>query len=255
MLLKFGAIIFILLIFVGCYCIILAIILILRCVMGNERSDEAIFADMLDGFRVAVMSGDKREIMSSANNFIKIWNKDSASNMFYNMGIFREFCGLLAIGLGVSQDIVLDRDNIEMLKFLPEGNILNKKISFAKKQDSYLLNNYTDWLIREKRYDQLVDVAGINEGEQFDKVQNCLIAQHDDPAKILDFVLKYGERANLPKISRSICDYAGALSHCKTPSAVKKYKEVYKINLQIADINREYMAKKAIESIENQFRR
>ncbi len=223
--------------------------------MEQKLTNEQILAETLEGLRTAMQRGDNKAITEYTQKFIAEWNKDVATNLFNNSAVFREFCGVLELCLSKQQGIVLDKSNIQAFKFLPAEEVAKTHFDFADKQDPKLWASYIDWLIKERRYEQLVNIAATNNGEQFDKIQDALLAQHDEPECVLHFVKKYRERANVAQICYAMSEYMGRLSYSKIASVKKKYQKVKEINDEIYSIKREIEQDRKNKIIEQQMRR
>lgn len=220
---------------------------------GNSANEQAL-EQKIAQLKEAISENNKVKIDQIINDFITVWNIDPASNQFYNTGLYNDFCELLGQNISLKSDIILNRENYKIITFVPPKYIQDLGGKFAQNQDPFLWDKFVDILIKEHCFEQLVALALVNNGSNFDKIQNALIMQHDDPESVLEFVKTYREQANINKISRSLSDYAGVLSRKTSQSARRKLRVVLNINTEIKAIGREVRAEQEELKIASQYR-
>ncbi len=199
----------------------------------------------IDAFRLALQQKDDESLAQITKEFMTLWNSDIATNQFYNPNQYKQFCSLVELKFSKQQNVTLDRELLAILRFLPPTKIERIHAQLSETQDPKMWEMYIDLLVETKNYIPLISLADANGGVYFDKIQDIIANQHDDPICVLEFVKKYGERANVSLIALKMTDYTFALSHQKGAKAEAKYKKYSETNRKIDEINREIRAKKA----------
>lgn len=179
------------------------------------RNREALERSLVE-IKEALESHDDALIQSRLGKFARTWEKDGATYQFYDGDLMREFAELSHdYYSNTSKGIILSSDNMAVIRVLPQTAVREIVTQIMPGQDDNLVGNLVQWLERNKDYASLVQAAGLSPA-YFDEIQSIIIGQKDDLNYMLEFMKKYGNKADVKAIMTEARDYMGQVRNKKS---------------------------------------